>query len=82
MTEAGVVPRSGETIPQTRAYSGLQYIWSDSINARMKAYSVDLRQKIVEAVSTGSPKAQVARAFGIAAVLGTGQASGSATAQA
>jgi len=48
----------------------------------MKAYSVDLRQKIVEAVSTGSPKAQVARAFGIAAVLGTGQASGSATAQA
>ncbi len=31
----------------------------------MKAYSVDLRQKIVEAVSTGTPKAQVARAFGV-----------------
>jgi transposase len=32
----------------------------------MKPYSVDLRQKIVEAVSTGStPKAQVARAFGV-----------------
>ena len=31
----------------------------------MKAYSVDLRRKIVEAVSTGTPKAQVARAFGV-----------------
>jgi transposase len=31
----------------------------------MKAYSVDLRQKIVEAVSTGTPKAQVARTFGV-----------------
>jgi transposase len=31
----------------------------------MKAYSVDLRQKIVEAVSTGTPKAQVARSFGV-----------------
>jgi transposase len=31
----------------------------------MKAYSVDLRRKIVEAVSSGTPKAQVARAFGV-----------------
>ncbi len=31
----------------------------------MKAYSVDLRQKIVEALSTGRPKAQVAHAFGV-----------------
>ena len=31
----------------------------------MKAYSVDLRRKIVEAVETGTPKAQVARTFGI-----------------
>jgi transposase len=31
----------------------------------MKAYSMDLRQKIVEAVSTGTPKAQVARTFGV-----------------
>jgi transposase len=31
----------------------------------MKAYSVDLRRKIVEAVSIGTPKAQVARAFGV-----------------
>ena len=31
----------------------------------MKAYSVDLRQKIVEALSTGTPKAQVARSFGV-----------------
>jgi transposase len=31
----------------------------------MKAYSVDLRQKIVDAVSTGTPKAQVARSFGV-----------------
>ncbi len=31
----------------------------------MKAYSVDLRRKIVEAVSTGTPKAQAARAFGV-----------------
>jgi transposase len=34
-------------------------------HAGMKAYSVDLRQKIVEALSTGTPKAQVARAFGV-----------------
>ncbi len=31
----------------------------------MKAYSVDLRRKIVEAVSTGTPKAGVARSFGV-----------------
>jgi len=31
----------------------------------MKAYSMDLTQKIVEAVSTGTPKAQVARTFGV-----------------
>jgi transposase len=31
----------------------------------MKAYSVDLRRKIVEAVSSGTPKAQVAGAFGV-----------------
>jgi transposase len=31
----------------------------------MKAYSVDLRRKIVEALSTGTPKAQVARTFGV-----------------
>jgi transposase len=31
----------------------------------MKAYSVDLRRKIVEALSTGTPKAQAARAFGV-----------------
>jgi transposase len=31
----------------------------------MKPYSVDLRQKIVEAVSTGTPKAQVARTFSV-----------------
>jgi transposase len=31
----------------------------------MKAYSVDLRQKIVDAVLSGSPKAQVARTFGV-----------------
>ena len=31
----------------------------------MKPYSVDLREKIVEAISTGTPKAQVARSFGV-----------------
>jgi transposase len=31
----------------------------------MKAYSVDLRQKIVDAVLSGKPKAQVARTFGV-----------------
>jgi transposase len=31
----------------------------------MKAYSVDLRRKIVEAISNGPPKAQVARSFGV-----------------
>ena len=31
----------------------------------MKAYSVELRRKIVEALSTGTPKAQAARAFGV-----------------
>src|SRR5215212_3324932 len=31
----------------------------------MKAYSVDLRRKIVDAVLSGRPKAQVARGFGV-----------------
>ncbi len=31
----------------------------------MKAYSMDLRQKIVEALTTGTSKAQVARSFGV-----------------
>lgn len=31
----------------------------------MKAYSVDLRRKIVKAVLSGRPKAQVARTFGV-----------------
>ena len=31
----------------------------------MKAYSMDLRRKILEALSTGTPKAQVARSFGV-----------------
>ncbi len=31
----------------------------------MKAYSVDLRRKIVEAVTTGTPKARAARSFGV-----------------
>jgi transposase len=31
----------------------------------MKAYSMDLRRKIVEALSTGTPKARVARTFGV-----------------
>lgn len=31
----------------------------------MKAYSVNLRRKIVEAISTGTPKVQVARTFGV-----------------
>ncbi len=31
----------------------------------MKAYSVDLRRKVVDAVLSGTPKAQVARAFGV-----------------
>jgi hypothetical protein len=31
----------------------------------MKAYSVDLRRKVVDEVLSGTPKAQVARAFGL-----------------
>jgi hypothetical protein len=31
----------------------------------MNAYSMALRHKIVEALSTGTPKARVARAFGV-----------------
>jgi transposase len=31
----------------------------------MKAYSMDLRRKILEALSTGTPKARVARSFGV-----------------
>jgi transposase len=31
----------------------------------MKAYSVDLRRKVVDAVASGTPKAHVARAFGL-----------------
>ncbi len=32
---------------------------------RMKAYSEDLRQKVVQAVERGMPKSQAARLFGI-----------------
>ena len=31
----------------------------------MKAYSIDLRQKIVDAIERGMPKAQAARTFGV-----------------
>jgi len=31
----------------------------------MKAYSMDLRRKVVDAVFSGRPKAQVARSFGV-----------------
>jgi len=31
----------------------------------MKAYSKDLRQKIVDAIERGMPKAQAARTFGV-----------------
>ena len=31
----------------------------------MKAYSIDLRQKIVDALGRGMPKAQAARTFGV-----------------
>ena len=36
---------------------------------RMRAYSVDLRQKIVEVVQRGMSKAQAARAFGVGVSL-------------
>jgi transposase len=36
--------------------------WDD---VRMKAYSVDLRRKVVDALASGTPKAHVARAFGL-----------------
>ena len=31
----------------------------------MKAYSIDLRRKIVDAIERGMPKAQAARSFGV-----------------
>jgi transposase len=31
----------------------------------MRAYSVDLRKKIIEAIRRGRPKAEVARIFGV-----------------
>ena len=31
----------------------------------MKAYSIDLRRKIVDAIERGVPKAQAARTFGV-----------------
>src|SRR5215211_5733186 len=34
-------------------------------HTRMKAYSMDLRRKVVDAVFSGRPKAQVARSFGV-----------------
>ena len=37
-------------------------VWHD---APMNAYSEDLRRKIVEAAERGTPKAEVARAFGV-----------------
>lgn len=35
---------------------------------KMKAYSVDLREKIVAAVRRGTSKAQAARTFGVGAI--------------
>jgi transposase len=34
-------------------------------HARMRAYSIDLREKIVDAVRRGMPKVQAARTFGV-----------------
>src|SRR5215217_1597730 len=37
----------------------------DGNHGAMKAYSKDLRQKIVDAIQRGMPKAQAARTFGV-----------------
>ncbi len=48
-------------------YSVLQRGWTIVHYLKMKAYSVDLREKIVAAVGRGMSKAQTARTFGVSA---------------
>ena len=43
----------------------MQRSWAAWHHASMNAYSEDLRKKIVEAVERGTPKSEVARAFGV-----------------
>lgn len=43
----------------------MQRNWSAWRHTTMNAYSEDLRQKIVEAAQRGTPKVEVARAFGV-----------------
>jgi transposase len=48
-------------------YSALQRGWTIVHHLKMKAYSVDLREKIVAAVGRGISKAHTARTFGVSA---------------
>ncbi len=43
----------------------MQCSWAAWQDGTMNAYSEDLRKKIVEAVERGTPKAEVARDFGV-----------------
>src|SRR5215203_5539837 len=46
-------------------YSSLQRRWSTRYRGWMNPYSEDLRKKIVEALSRGTPKTEAARSFGV-----------------
>ena len=75
---AGLHPplRGGEAGPLVRiltqtsytgapiSHSGLQW-WCAGYRGNMSAYSLDLREKIVESVKKGVSKAETARRFGV-----------------
>jgi transposase len=52
-------------IPANRYIKHLAVSLDRSHHVRMRAYSLDLRRKVVEAVLRGMPKAETARTFGI-----------------
>src|SRR5215217_6410903 len=53
------------SILRSAIYSVLRWGWAAWHHGLMKAYSKDLRQKIVDAIERGMPKAQAARTFGV-----------------
>ncbi len=53
--------------PANLPYSVLRWGWTVVHDPSMRAYSLDLRQKIVAAVERGMSKAQAARLFGVSA---------------
>jgi hypothetical protein len=58
-------PSENTTYRKVGGYSTLQRYWPIQHHGRMKAYSGDLRKRIVEAVERGMGKSEAARTFGV-----------------